>query len=204
MLLRTTMALFLAMLLPGTALAQAIVVGTDWQSVTATTAQGNLDGTTVEVTNIGVAGSDPFIDAFDLSGPDYDPFALLADQECLDYSFDQNWTATFSSPVTDLLLYCKFWRGPNPGAPPTFRYEFDQPFTIVAGLGAATVSGNELQLPTNSFHDGILRFSGPVSTLSQISNNANSGSRQALTFGFAFEVVDNEASSFSAVKSLYR
>jgi hypothetical protein len=198
------MALFLAALLPGTALAQAIVVGTDWQSVTASTAQGNLNGITVDVTNIGVAGNEPSIADFDLSGPDYDPFALIANQEALDYGFDQNWTATFGAPVTDLLLYCKFWRGPNPGAPPTFRYEFDQPFTIVAGLGAATVSGNVLQLPTGSFHDGILQFSGSISSLSQISNNANSGSRQALTFGFAFEVIDNEASSFGAVKSLYR
>jgi hypothetical protein len=204
MLHRTAMVLLLAMLLPGTALAQAIVVGTDWQSVTTSTAQGNLDGITVEVTDIGVAGSAPLIDAFNLSGPEYDPFPLLADQECVDYSFDQDWTATFSEPVTDLLLYCKFWRGPNPGAPPTFRYEFDQPFTIVAGLGAATVSGNILQLPTGSFHDGILQFSGSISSLSQISNNANNSSRQALTFGFAFEVIDNESSSFGAVKSLYR
>ena len=120
--------------------ATASVVATDWLSVTTSTAQGDLNGITVNVTNVGSPGTGAAILFYDLSGSDFAPFQLVASQESLDYSFDENWIANFSAPVTNLMLYCKFWRGPNNGGadPPIFEYEFDQPFTILSGFGNST------------------------------------------------------------------
>lgn len=202
---RITTTLTLALLLAGGALAQPIVA-TDWQSVTTSTAQGALGGVTVEVSDVGVPSLGPVIAVWDLSLPVYDPYGLSASQEVLDYSFDQNWTATFGSPVANLMLYCRAWRGANNGSidPPTFDYEFDQPFTILTGFDDAIVSGNTLQLPSDVFHDGILLFPGPVTSVSVLSNNANSSSRQLLTFAVEGEPVATEQATWGAVKGLFR
>jgi len=182
----------------------AQIIATDWLSTTSSTATGTLNGISVNVTSVGSPGNDAAIDFYDLSGADYAPYPLSSNQETLDYAFDENWAATFGSPITDLMLYCKFWRGPNNGSadPPIFTYEFDQPFTILAGFGNSSIVGNTLQVPSTIFQDGILKFSGSISSVSLLSNNANSASRQALTFGFE-ESVAGESSSWSAVKSLY-
>ncbi len=199
-------ALLLAALIFTALPAGAAVVATDWLSTAVSTAQGDLNGITVNMTNIGSPGDDVLIGFYDLSLPDFSPYALSASQETLHYAFDENWTASFGAPVTDLLLYCKFWRGPNNGPnfdPPVFMYEFDRPFTILTGLGNASVVGNTLHVPSTIFQDGILKFSGSHTSLSQISNNANSASRQVLTFGIDEESVATESSTWSSVKSLY-
>jgi hypothetical protein len=159
-------------------------VGVDWQSHTTSTAHGNLNGITVDVTNL---AEWPFpVDwyYFDVTGPDYGSFPLGQAQKCVDYAFDENWNATFSPPATDLLLYCIYWRGPNiSNDPPIFEYTFDQPFTIVSGLTNCSISGNTLNIPSTTFQHGILRFTGPVSSVGLTANNANNSSRQILTFG---------------------
>lgn len=192
-----------ALLAGGTAVAQ---IATDWLTTTDTTATGDLGAVSVTVTDVGTPQYPPLFLPYDLSTADYAPYQLAAAQECLDYSFDTNWSATFSSPVTDLLLYCKFWRGPNNGSvdPPTFDYEFDQPFTIVSGFGNSSVSGNTLVVPSDLFQDGILRFSGAVTSVSVLSNNANSASRQGLTFGLEEEPVSTEAETWTSVKEMFR
>ncbi len=167
--------------LPTQALA---AVGVNWQSHTTSTAHGNLNGIAVDVSNLAVWPHPVEFVEWDLSGPDYDPYQLSTDQACVDYSFDQNWTATFSPAATNVMLYCKYWRGPNNGMdPPIFEYTFDQPFTILSGLSNCSVSGNTLRVPSTIFQDGIILFSGPVSAVSVIANNANSRSRQLFTFG---------------------
>jgi hypothetical protein len=186
--------------------AGAAIVATDWLSATTSTAQGNLNGITVDVTNVGSPGDGAAIQFYDLSGPGFAPHQLSSSQETLDYAFNENWTATFSAPVTDLFLYCKFWRGPNNGPtadPPNFLYEFDQPFTILTGFGNSSIVGNTLQVPSDIFQDGILKFSGAISSVGLLSNNANSASRQVLTFGVEDEVVPSESSSWGEVKRLY-
>jgi hypothetical protein len=188
-----------------TAAADAAVVATDWLSTTTSTAQGTLGGITVDVTNVGSPGDVPAILFYDLSGADYAPYELGISQETLDYAFNENWTTTFGAPVTDLLLYCKFWRGPNNGAadPPVFTYEFDQPFTILTGFGNSSIVGNTLHVPSTIFQDGILKFSGSITSVGLLSNNANSASRQELTFGFEEDSVAAEGNSWSSVKNLY-
>ncbi len=155
-------------------------VGVDWQSTTLTTASGDLNGTPVQV--FGLVNGGVF-SLQDLSGPDYAAAPLAASQEVLDYAYNSNWLASFASPVTDLLLHAKFWRGPNnQNDPATHDYTFDRPFTILSGFPGATIAGNTLKVPSDNFRDGILKFAGTFSTVAVVSNNATNGSRQALTF----------------------
>ncbi len=184
--------------------AGAAIVATDWVSTTTSTASGTLNGVSVLVTDVGSPGDGAAIGFYDLSTSDYAPYQLGVSQETLDYAFDENWTSTFGSPFSELLLYCKFWRGPNNGSadPPVFTYEFDQPFTIIAGMTNCSIVGNTLHVPSTIFQDGILKFTGSVSSISVLSNNANSASRQALTFGVE-ESVAARGSSWGEVKSLY-
>jgi hypothetical protein len=187
--------------------AGAVTVPTIWNSAGTTTATGDLNGVTVNISNAGTTQYPALILNYDMSTADYNPYPLSASQFSLDYSFDVNWTATFSAPVPNLMLYCKFWRGPNNGPvdPPTFDYEFDQPFTIVSGMANCSISGNTLVVPSTIFQDGILMFTGPVSTLSVLSNNGNSASRQGLTFAVEIDdTVATENTTWDAVKTLYR
>lgn len=183
----------------------AALVATDWQSAGTSTAQGGLGGITVNMTNVGSVGSAADILFYDLSVADYAPLQLSASQECLDYAFDTNWTATFSSPVSNLMLYCKFWRGPNNSFDPTnFEYEFDTPFTILTGMSNCSIVGNTLVVPSTIFQDGVLLFAGPLTSISLISNNSNSVSRQGLTFALEDNPVASENCSWGSVKALYR
>ena len=65
-------------------------------------------------------------------------------------------------------------------------YTFDQPFTVLSGLGNATVSGGNtvLSIPTQEgvLGSGILQFTGPVTSLSVVTN-ATSSINNHLTFG---------------------
>ncbi len=172
------LALFMLSVMPSAAAAQT--VGVDWQSTTLTTASGDLNGTPVQV--FGLVNGGVF-SLQDLSGPAFAAAPLAANQEILDYAYNSNWLASFASPVTDLLLHAKFWRGPNnPNDPPTIDYTFDQPFTILSGFTGATIVGNTLRVPTDTFRDGILKFTGTLSIVAVTSNNATNNSRQALTF----------------------
>lgn len=160
--------------------AHAQTVGVDWQSTTLTTATGDLDGDQIRV--FGLFNGGTFVTA-DLSGPDFAAAPLSSSQEMLDYSFNSNWFVNFPSTMNEVLVFAKSWRGPNLlSDPPFFEYTFSQPFTILSGFAGATISGNTLQIPSDTFRDGILRFAGPFTSLSVTNNNANSASRQLMTF----------------------
>lgn len=153
----------------------AIPVVWDENAVT----EGTLVNSTVNMFNVSDAG----LVTLDLSGPDFAAAPLSANQIVFDYDTLSDWTATFDPPVANLLLYVKFWRGVA-GGPDPVTYQFDQPFTVLSGLGGTTVSnGNTvLSVPSGIFSDGILQFTGPVSSLS-VQTNSDSGNRQELTFG---------------------
>lgn len=91
-----------------------------------------------------------------------------------------SWTATFSSPVSNLALYTYFWRGLNSGANLT-TYTFSQAPTIISGCSEGTTSGNSLTFSGLGFCTGIIGFSGETTSLS-VSSNASSSVSQRLTF----------------------
>ena len=158
----------------------AQTVGVDWQSTTLITASGDLNGVGVQV--FGLINGGAFSQR-DLSGPAFAAAPLATNQEMLDYAYNSQWFAAFASPVTDLLIHAKFWRGPD-GAndPATYDYTFDRPFTILSGFPGVIVNGNTLRVPSDTFRDGILKFSGTFSSVAVINTNATSASRQLLTF----------------------
>ncbi|MGK7879038.1 MAG: PEP-CTERM sorting domain-containing protein [Crocosphaera sp.] len=160
-------------LLGASAPVMAAAIGVDWTTPTT----GDLNGTTVTLSNF----SFPSISTSDLSGSDYSAAPLSSSQEIIVYDANSDWTATFSNPVSDLLLYPRFWR-PTGGDISPVTYEFDQSFTILSGLTGATVVGNTLSLPTSGFSDGVIQFSGPISSLT-VNTSSTSFSGQSLTFG---------------------
>jgi len=122
------------------------------------------------------------VDSFELTGLDFAVAPLPASTELVQFDTASDWTATFSEPVGGLLLYAKFWRGNSAQVDPV-TYRFDAPFTILSGLDQATVSdgGTVLSVPGSEFHDGILYFGGPLTSLG-IDTNSASSSSHAMTF----------------------
>lgn len=160
-------------LLAGVPAASAAVISVDWDSGTS----GDLNGTTVTMSS--VAGSAIFI--ADLTGADYSAAPLSATTETASYDVLSDWTVTFDDPIADLLLYAVFWRGIAGGSTSPITYTFDQSFTVLSGLGGAVVSSNMLSVPNTGFHNGILHFLGPVTSLS-LQTNSDGLSAQAVTF----------------------
>lgn len=147
-----------------------------WDEIAVT--EGQLGDSTVNM--LDVSSPSFFID--DLTGPDYAAAPLSPNTVTFDYDTLSDWTATFDPPVENLLLYLVNWRGVAGGIDPV-TYQFDRPFIILSGLGGAGVSnGNTLlTIPGSIFGDGIVLFTGSVSSLS-VSTDSPTSSAQSLTF----------------------
>jgi hypothetical protein len=144
---------------------------TDWTSPTA----GNLDGTTVTLTNFNT----PLEATLPLSGPDYSPPSPNAFDEVIIYGQSSTWTATFAAPITDPRIYAFGWQNGS--------YEFDQAFSIQSGFTGASIIGNTLDLSSATSSNGIIILPGSVSDISVL--NASGGSGLIfLTFAVPFEV----------------
>lgn len=146
-----------------------------WTS-TSTGSAGEIE---VALANLGEPVLNPA--NYELQGPDFAAGPLCSTTPQIDYATGSDWSATLSAPVGALRVYAKFWRGTAGGVDPV-TYQFDAPFTIESGFAQASVgNGNTLlMLPTSTFHDGILRFDGPIASLS-VETNSTSNSQQAMT-----------------------
>jgi len=122
-------------------------------------------------------------DVENLSGPDYSAAPLSASTEVAEYDTGSDWTATFSEPVENLLLYIVSWRGLAGGENPV-TYSFNHSFTVLSGLSNSTVSNGDtvLSIPDDVFEDGIIQFDGPKTSLT-VDTNSDSENNQLLTFG---------------------
>ena len=139
---------------------------------------GVADGIAVTVTNLGGSG----LDTFSLRGANFAAAEQCSSARSLTHATGSDWSVTLAPPTNALLLYAKFWRGSGAGVSPV-TYQFSAPFTVLSGLTGATVSnGNtRLALPASSFHDGILRFNGPIASLS-VDVDTLAAAEQATTF----------------------
>ena len=153
--------------------ALAASISVNWSDPTS----GDLGGTSVTMTDL--SGS---LVAFDLSGADYAAAPLSAATQTVEYPSDNNWTATFGTPISNLRLYAVYWRGMGGDGTPV-TYTFTAPFTILSGFIGSSVNGNSLSIPDSGWGNGILEFTGPLSTLSVSVENGNN-SAQALTFAY--------------------
>ena len=131
---------------------------------------GTLNGVPFTLTNIRAQNQT----SWDLSAPDFMAAPLSETQMLVGYSVSDDWTLTFASPVSDLKLYCRYWRAAD--------YVFDQPFSILSGSGLVA---NNNTLTVNGWGNGVLEFAGPITTLNVNSNQVigQNDSSQIMTFG---------------------
>ena len=180
--------------------ASTAVAGTfvTWTSPTS----GSVNSVTVTATYS--QGSPSLVNYF-LIGPDFNPAGGVS-QQTVDYSVDSAITWTFSSAVTNLDLYAVYWRGTATGigGPSDGRYVFSATPTIQSGLSGASivtpVSGDPyLQVGSSNFYNGILRFSGPITSLTMYAPTGASSSGQIYTLAFdaASSAVPDGASTFA-------
>ncbi|SMF97052.1 PEP-CTERM protein-sorting domain-containing protein [Methylomagnum ishizawai] len=148
--------------------AQAGVIGASWSN----TSSGTLNGVAFSFT--GGTG----LTSANLSGSNYTGYALASSQQALYYADGSNWSITFASPVTDLLLYEASWRGG-----PTFT--FNHAFTILTGNSSVSSTSTTLTTPGSfaTYTNGILQFTGPITSLSITGVSNATGGLDALTFG---------------------
>jgi hypothetical protein len=116
---------------------------------------------------------------YDLSTSEYVPAGSVS-QDALNFLCTDNWTLTSSAPLTNLDLYLIFWRGDDAGVPAA-QYTFNQPFTVLSGLAGASHTSTTLTLPAGDVYDGVIRFAGPLTSLT-ITSNAQLDNAQAMTF----------------------
>ncbi len=128
---------------------------------------GTLNGVAYTISNV-VQHS--VLNNFDLS---IDAFAapLSGSQQTVELSSNENFVITFASPIQSLKLYARYWRDVD--------VEFDQPFRIISGRNMAS-QGNVLS--TDTFGDGIIEFTNPVTELRATVVGRGSNGRQVLTF----------------------
>ena len=150
----------------------ATVIPANWND----TSGGSIGGVPFSITGL----SSPFlgIEVRSYLSPDF-LAAPLANVQAIAYGSGNDWTVTFGTALTDLFIYVDLWRGPytSPGPDPTTNYDFSKPFQILSGMSGAGVTGNTLSLPFGPFYNGILLFSGPITSLSVVSSGGPQGLR---------------------------
>lgn len=151
-----------------------------WSSPTA----GSANGITVTASYTNVIAP-PTLSSYDLSGANFSP-AGGALQQTVEYNVQSGITWSFSSAVTNLDLYLVYWRssGPGTGGPIDNRYVFSTAPTIQSGLSGGSISGNGFVGPSTGFYNGILRFSGPLTSLTLNAPLNASGGYQIYTLAF--------------------
>ena len=165
----------------------------DWRTGAGGVRPGSMCSTEVSISP--VFNGLPSTGNFSAAAYDFAPMGTA--EEYAGYAAATDWTATFDPPVDDLLLYTYFWRGAGAGGPDPVTYAFDRPFTIVSGMDGAVVNGNTLELASNTFDSGILRFTGPISTLSVVTSATSTGAGQGLTFATVTPTADSDSDGYT-------
>ena len=142
------------------------IAGAVWTSATT----GTLNGVSFTLTNSSSSGDT----TWDLTTSQFSVAPLSATQSMVDYGTGDDWTVTFASPITNLKLYCKWWRDAD--------YLFDQPFSILSGATGLSNVGNTLTV-SGGWGNGILEFTGSITTLT-VNSDWIGGSTQIMTFGY--------------------
>jgi len=144
--------------------------GAIWTSSTT----GTLNGVGFTMTQLRDANPSNW----DMSTSDFSAAPLSATQNSGTISHGDDWVVTFASPVSDLKLYCKYWR--------TASYVFSQPLTLLSsGNGLTSPNSTTVSVGANAWGNGIIQFAGPITTLS-VNSSASliyDASGQILTFG---------------------
>lgn len=165
-----------------TATPSTTVTPVDWTTITS----GTIANINVTTTGFSFPSpTSPSVENYSFIGSNFSTAPLSNVDTIYNYLSTDDWTATFDSPLSDLLIYGYSWRGTTSvhNVDPPTSYTFNLPFTILSGFNGAIVNGNTLTLPDNGyFYEGILEFSGSITTLSVVSDSEGPGAGQLLTF----------------------
>lgn len=118
-------------------------------------------------------------------------------------------TFNFSTPVSNLLLNGISWRAfvIGNGAANPINYAFNHSFVVESGFAQATALNGNTELSfigaATSFHGGVLKFNGPISTLSITATSdldpniyaASFNSAQSLSFAVETSAVPEPSTS---------
>jgi MYXO-CTERM domain-containing protein len=140
--------------------------------------EGTIDGVDFTVT-VDANGGINSTSTANLNSAAYD---FAGSRPYLDY-FGTTVTINFDQAISDLNLYLYFFRGDsnptNSGTGGADSYTFNQSFSINANFVGGTQNGNVLETP-GSWANGVLSFSGQITSLSWTSSSDVSG--QGFTF----------------------
>lgn len=144
------------------------------------TVSGTLTGIPFTITGY---EDTPFLYEWDFNGPEFSCAPLDSNEQSIDYAGSSNLTINFSSPVTNLKLYMRWWRPDG--------YTFSAPYTLLCGDG---ISISNDSLIVSGWGNGIVAFTGSVTSLT-ITSQQSCCSHQAFLFGAgepAFAGIHNE------------
>lgn len=171
--------------------AAADAVFADFDNTPGNLGSGTLDGVGFTITATGPSGTG----LTTISGRNYNAAQWgsqdfsVTNQETIEYS-GHTVTITFDQAVSDLNLWIWSWRAGG-NAAGTYggadSYEFNQDFTLGANFsGGSQSSSDTLSTPTGWWSDGILSFSGPVTTISWTSYGTSGFTDTVEAQGFTF------------------
>ncbi|MGA1393767.1 MAG: hypothetical protein ACO38W_11495 [Phycisphaerales bacterium] len=142
---------------------------------------GSVNGVGFTMTGLSAAGYQPDIQSLNMSGSDWNNVGAQQGR-IYDANSTTTFTVTFASPVSGLQMYLYYFRGAAGGGGGYASYDFAQAFTITGGLGSPTTqSGTALNTPSG-FANGVITFTGPVTTLTVTATGSASGGDQGFTF----------------------
>ena len=158
-------------------MAPASVMAQDTFPVFTSSTTGTLDGVGFTIT--GLTGAS--VSNENLNGSDW---ANAGSQPVVTHPNNVgSYTITFEEPVTDLMYYGYYLRGPAFSAAGYASYDFMHPFTVLHGFTGLSVTGSVMDVSTTNFASGILRFNAPVTSFTVTgSGGSPSGSFQGFTF----------------------
>ncbi|MGA0873063.1 MAG: hypothetical protein ACO3SJ_09325 [Phycisphaerales bacterium] len=142
---------------------------------------GSVNGVGFTMSGLAAAQYQPDIQSLGMTGSDWNNVGAQQGR-IYDANTTTTFTVTFASPVSGLQMYLYYFRGAAGGGGGYASYDFAQAFTITGGLGSPTTqSGTALNTPSG-FANGVITFTGPVTTLTVTATGSANGGDQGFTF----------------------
>jgi hypothetical protein len=143
---------------------------------------GTLGAANISVSSVGST----IIQSLDFDLSDFDPQGPNS-LDTLNYAADSSFEVTFDVPVTNLAIYYRYMRGTTDGFT---SFEMNSgaasgTWSVLSGLSGASMVCNyylNISSTTNAYLDGIVKFTGTLTSIHFGSIGGTTSSLQALTF----------------------